>query len=126
MDLLNPYTLTKTKEFRSSKEELKEYLAKAIDLIVLKNQHRDKPYYVIFHEKTDGENSRQKIKILETLPGFVTNSIVFWVCNKRSICEVLWTVPPNENGKTRKVHFNTEGVAYLQAKGAMPKQTGDK
>ena len=103
------------------KEKLKMYLGQAIDTIVLKNQHRDEPYFVIFHEKMDHQGvSRQKIRIENRLPGFLTNSIVFWVDNRNGICEWLWTVPPKEDGKKLKVEFNKSGVAYLKAKGAMP------
>lgn len=105
--------------FIDEKEMLKSYLAKAVDTIVLQNQNKSDPYFVIFHEKDDGMYSRMKISISDRLPGFVTNQIVFWVCNRQGICEWLWTVPPKEEGKKLQVEFNTEGVAYLQAKGAM-------
>lgn len=100
------------------KEILKSHLGKALDLIVNNNQKKTEPYFVFFHDTDDkvtGE-MRQKIKILDVIPGFVTGSIVFWVCNKRGICEWLWTV-----SKSKKIEFNNKGVAYLQAKGAMPK-----
>ena len=107
-------------DFIDEKEILKKYLGKAIDTIVLQNQDKEEPYFVIFHEKSDSINSQMKISLSEVLPGYITNSIVFWVCNKRGICEWLWTVPTREPGKQMRVEFNTEGVAYLQAKGAMP------
>ena len=106
--------------FIDEKELLKSYLNKAVDTIVLQNQNKSDPYFVIFHEKSDSINSRMKISVADRLPGYVTNQIVFWVCNKRGICEWLWTVPPKEKGQKLRVEFNTEGVAYLQAKGAMP------
>ena len=107
-------------EFQDEKEQLKRYLGKAIDTIVLQNQHRTEPYFIIFHEQSDGVNSRQKISVKTYLPSFVTNQIVFWVFNRDGICEWLWTVPPRVKGQKLKVEFNTTGVAYLQAKGAMP------
>lgn len=106
--------------FIDEKELLKQYLNKAVDTIVLQNQNKKEPYFVIFHEKSDAVNSRMKISLSDRLPGFVTNQIVFWVCNKRGICEWLWTVPPKEPNEKVRVEFNTSGVAYLQAKGAMP------
>ena len=106
--------------FIDEKELMKSYLAKAVDTIVMQNQHRKEPYYVVFHEKFDSINSQMKISVAQRLPNFVTNQIVFWVCNVRGICEWLWTVPPKEDRKPMRVEFNTEGVAYLQAKGAMP------
>jgi hypothetical protein len=45
--------------------------------------------------------------------------MVFWVSNKRGICELLWMVTRGQDNKL-KVEFNKTGVAYLQAKGAMP------
>jgi len=106
--------------FIDEKELLKAYLNKAVDTIVMQNQHRRDPYYIVFHEKSDQINSQMKVSVSKTLPSFVTNQIVFWVCNVRGICEWLWTVPPKVEGKKLRVEFNTEGVAYLQAKGAMP------
>ena len=113
-DLLLP------EHFLDEKEKLKMYMGKAVDTIVNRNQRLGEPYFIIFHEQSDGINSRQKITLKHSLPGFITNSIVWWVCNKRGICEWLWTVPPKEEGKKLRVEFNTTGVAYLQAKGAMP------
>ena len=107
-------------DFMDEKETLKTYLGKSVDTIVLQNQHRSDPYFVIFHERSDSTNSQMKISVVQTLPSFITNSIVFFVSNKTGICEWLWTVPPKECGKKLRVEFNTSGVAYLQAKGAMP------
>jgi hypothetical protein len=108
------------KAFIDEKEQMKSYLGKAVDTIVMQNQKRTDPYFIVFHEKSDAEHSQMKIKVSTELPGFVTNAIVFWVCNRRGICEWLWTVPPSVNGVKQKPEFNTSGVAYLQAKGAMP------
>lgn len=107
-------------DFMDEKELLKKYLAKAVDIIVMQNQKKSEPYFIVAHEKSDSSNSQMKISLSDKLPNFVTNQIVFWCCNKRGICEWLWTVPPKEDGKKMRVEFNTEGVAYLQAKGAMP------
>jgi len=106
--------------FIDEKEQMKSYLGRAVDTIVMQNQKRTEPYFVVFHEKSDSFNSQMKISVSNTLPGYVTNQIVFWVCNKRGICEWLWTVPPKVEGQKLRVEFNTSGVAYLQAKGAMP------
>lgn len=107
-------------DFMDEKELLKSYLAKAVDTIVMQNQHKREPYFIIFHEKSDSINSQMKISVSDKLPGFVTNQIVFWCCNVRGICEWLWTVIPPSGKEKMRVEFNTEGVAYLQAKGAMP------
>lgn len=106
--------------FIDEKEMMKSHLNKAVDTIVMQNQKRTEPYFIVFHEKSDVEHSQMKISVSNKLPGFVTNQIVFWVCNHRGICEWLWTVPPSVKGKKLKPEFNTSGVAYLQAKGAMP------
>jgi hypothetical protein len=60
-------------------------------------------------------------KITHRLPPFIAHSFVFWVDNARGICELLWMVSAKKPGqKHLNVEFNQEGVAYLQAKGAMP------
>lgn len=107
-------------DFVDEKEMLKKYIDKALETIVNQNQHRTEPYFIIFHEQSDASHSRQKIRVERKLPGYITNSIVFWCDNRRGICEWLWTVPPRQKGKKMRVEFNTSGVAYLQAKGAMP------
>lgn len=108
-----------SEEFIEEKELLKKNLANAVELIVNRNQSKRDPYFIVFHEKSDEINSHQKISIKDCLPGFVTNQIVFWVSNKEGICEWLWAVPPKNIGEKMRVEFNTEGVAYLRAKGAM-------
>jgi hypothetical protein len=108
--------------FIDEKEQLKEYLGKAVETIVMQNQKKTDPYFIVFHERSDDEISRMKISVRNDIPGYVTNTIVFWVCNRRGICEWLWTVPHKAPAEHKiKPVFNTEGVAYLQAKGAMPK-----
>jgi hypothetical protein len=118
--ILSTPELLMDSRFIDEKELIKSYLGKAVDTIVMQNQKRTDPYFVIFHEKSDSTTSQMKISVSDKLPSFVTNQIVFWVCNRRGICEWLWTVPPKEEGKKMKVEFNKSGVAYLQAKGAMP------
>jgi len=106
------------RDFKDDKEAMKENLKQLVEKTVSKNSHRDGRYFIIFHSRFDQFNPymlKQKMRVTEVMPGFITNSIVFWVCNKRSICEWLWSVSP-----TKSIQFNTEGVAYLQAKGAMP------
>ena len=46
--------------------------------------------------------------------------MVYFVSPKSGLCELLWIVAPKKKGQKLKVEFNTKGVAYLQAKGAMP------
>ena len=46
--------------------------------------------------------------------------MVFWVSPIKGIVELLWMVAAKKKGQKLKVEFNNKGVAYLQAKGAMP------
>jgi len=59
-------------------------------------------------------------KLTRKLPGFRSNTLVYFVSPKRGLKELLWMVAPNQAGEKLKVEFNKTGVAYLQAKGAMP------
>lgn len=101
------------REFRDEKEVLKESLTNTINQIVKKYQNRHGRYFIVFHGKFYGDVLRQKIRITDSLPPFMTNQIVFWVCNQRSICEWLWSVGPSK----KQIEFNKEGVAYLKTKG---------
>lgn len=106
------------KSFFDEKEFLKESLNKIINETIEDNQHIKGRYFIVFHGKFDEmtENGlRMHTYTTRDLPTFMTNQIVFYIDNRRGLSEWLWTVTPN-----RKVQFNTEGVAYLQAKGAMP------
>jgi len=53
------------------------------------------------------------------IPPFSANQMVFWVSPIKGIVELLWMVAPKGKDGKLKVEFNKEGVAYLQAKGAM-------
>ena len=113
------------RKFVDEKQSLKKSIDEWVDRVVLENQNIKETYYLIFHAMFDPLNpSVFKIdapKISFKLPPFVSNSLVFWVSNARGICELLWMVSPKKNKKDKlKVEFNKEGVAYLQAKGAMP------
>lgn len=106
------------KGFRDEKEFLKEGLKKAVEQTVEENQHRSGRYFIEFRGAFDriNQNSmRTHINVREDLPVFKSSQIVFYVSNRKGICEWLWSVSPD-----KKVEFNKEGVAYLQAKGAMP------
>ena len=112
------------KQFVDEKRSLKKVIDDYVDTTVNQHQYLKKPYFFTFHAKFNphdpGEFQVNPPKITTRLPPFVSNSIVFWVCNRRGICELLWTVPAKKPGEKLKVNFNKEGVAYLQAKGAMP------
>ena len=113
------------KKFIDEKEALKKVIDQWVDKSVLMNQKIDQPYFIVFHAKFDkfnvGEFKVNPPIISKKIPSFCSNQIVFWVCNKRGICEMLWMVPPKKHREKKlKVNFNKKGVAYLQAKGAMP------
>lgn len=110
------------RQFVDEKQSLKKVINDLVDDAVLSNQHLLKNYYLVLHAKFDEKDPSQfKVSqpvITYKLPPFVSNQMVFWVSNKKGICEILWMVS-KKDGKL-KVEFNTSGVAYLQAKGAMP------
>jgi hypothetical protein len=102
---------------------LKKVIDEVIDNAVLSNQHLKRTYYLTVHAKFDKNDPSKFVinppVITYRLPPFTSNQMVFWVSNSKGICELLWMVIRGNNGKL-KVEFNKTGVAYLQAKGAMP------
>ena len=111
-------------KFIDEKASLKASINELLDRSVLDNQHIKETYFLTLHMKFDKINPDQfKIDapiITFELPAFMSNQMVFWVSNKKGICEMLWMIPPKLPGEKLQPRFNTEGVAYLQAKGAMP------
>lgn len=104
------------------KASLKKVIDELIDRCVLDNQHLSENYFLSINAKFRGDQFQISQPVISyRLPPFVSNSFVFWVSNKRGICELLWMVPAKKPGEKLKPEFNTKGVAYLQAKGAMPK-----
>lgn len=112
------------KQFVDEKQALKKVMDEIVDNAVYANQHLRGTYYLSLHMRFDNFNPNEfKVSepvVTRKLPPFVSNQFVFWVNNEKSICELLWMVPPKKKGQKLKVEFNTSGVAYLQAKGAMP------
>jgi hypothetical protein len=111
------------RQFVDEKVALKKTIDDIVDSAVLSNQHLKYSYYLTLHAKFDkfdpGVFNVSRPVITDRLPPFVSNQMVFWVSNKKGICELLWMVTRGTNGKL-KIEFNKTGVAYLQAKGAMP------
>jgi hypothetical protein len=105
------------------KVALKKVIDDVIDNAVLSNQHLKKTYYLTVHAKFDRFDPSKFVistpVITYRLPPFTSNQMVFWVSNAKGICELLWMVTRGNDGKL-KIEFNKTGVAYLQAKGAMP------
>lgn len=110
------------RQFVDEKQSLKKVIDELIDNAVLANQHIRETYYLVIHAKFDkydpGKFVVSQPVITFKLPPFVSNQLVFWCSNQKSICELLW-MTSKKNGKLA-VEFNKTGVAYLQAKGAMP------
>ena len=105
------------------KVALKKVIDECVDKAVYANQHLKETYYLVLHAKFDRHDSSQFVVsdpvITLRLPPFTSNQLVFWVSNSKGICELLWMVTRGKDNKL-KVEFNKTGVAYLQAKGAMP------
>lgn len=108
--------------FVDEKIALKKVIDDLVDETVNANQHIRETYYLVLHAKFNKFDSStfevSQPVISFKLPPFVSNQLCFWINNSKGICELLWMVS-KKNGKL-KVDFNQEGVAYLQAKGAMP------
>lgn len=112
------------RQFIDEKQSLKKSIEHVVDSVVRQMSHLKDVYYISLHAKFDRFDPTQfnidTPSITYKLPPFVSNQLVYWVDNKRGICELLWMVAPKKKGEKLRVEFNTQGVAYLQAKGAMP------
>lgn len=113
-------------QFVDEKEALKKTIDEWLENAVNSLKHVSQNYFLVLHAKFDpfdpGVFSMNSPVATFKLPPFTSNQMVWWVSPKRGICELLWMVPPKKPGEKLKVEFNKEGVAYLQAKGAMPSQ----
>ena len=113
------------REFIDERRSLAKFIRDWVDKVCSQMSHLDKPYFIMFNGKFNQiDPSQFEISspvVTLKLPPFKNNSIVWWVCNTRSVNELLWMVSPTVKGEKLKVEFNKEGVAYLQAKGAMPR-----
>lgn len=111
-------------KFIDEKQSLKRLIDKVVEKAVNSIGHVKENYFLQIHASFDKENPsifkisqpRATLKI----PSFRSNTMVFWVSPSRGICEMLWMVAPKQKGEKLKVEFNKKGVAYLQAKQAMP------
>ena len=111
-------------KFIDEKQSLKKSIDSVVDQAVYDNQRIRGTYFLTIHAKFDRFQpdtfTISPPVATKRLPPFMSNQMVFWVSNEREICELLWMVPPKKRGEKLKVEFNKSGVAYLQAKGAMP------
>ena len=112
------------REFVDEKASLKKNIDSLVEDSVNQMSHVKENYFLTIHAKFSPHNPSefqisQPVATFK-LPSFVSNQLVYWVSNQRGICELLWMVSAKKPGEKLKVEFNKEGVAYLQAKGAMP------
>ena len=112
------------RSFIDEKTSLKQIINETIENVVRSHGHIKGTYYLTFNAKFNEYDPTEfriaEPKLTRRLPGFCSNSMVYWVNNSRGVKELLWIVAPKKPGEKLKVNFNTEGVAYLKAKGAMP------
>jgi len=112
------------RQFVDEKQALKKIIDEYVEKATREFQWIDGNYFLTFHAKFDPMNPSNfnidQPKVTRKLPPFLSNTLVWFVSNKRGICELLWMVAPKKQGEKLKVEFNKSGVAYLQAKGAMP------
>jgi len=112
------------KEFIDEKQSLKKSIDSMVESMVNSLSHVKENYFLVFHAKFDKYDPTQFVVsspvAMMNIPPFTSNQLVYWVSNQRGICELLWMVAPKKPGEKLRVEFNKEGVAYLQAKGAMP------
>ncbi len=111
------------RQFVDEKQALKKVIDDLVDKAVNAYQYIRGTYFLVIHAKFDSFDPN-KFNISTPvasmkLPPFVSNQMVFYISNSKGICELLWMVT-RDSKKKLKVEFNTSGVAYLQAKGAMP------
>ena len=112
------------RQFVDEKQALKKVIDDYVDKVTRQFSYLKGTYFLTLHAKFDKLNPENfnidAPKITQKLPGFLSNTLVWYVNNTKGICELLWMVAPVKKGEKLKVEFNKEGVAYLQAKGAMP------
>ena len=112
------------REFIDQKVALKKVIDEVVENAINEMGNIQDNYFLTIHAKFDPAfNNEFRIsepKVTLKLPGFLSNTFCFWVNPRSGLCELLWMVPPKRPGEKLKVEFNTSGVAYLQAKGAMP------
>jgi len=113
-------------QFVDEKEALKKTIDEWLENAVNSLKHIKRNYFLTLHAKFDKFDpslfTMNAPVVTYRIPPFTSNQMVWWINPTRGICELLWMVPPKKRGEKLKVEFNTKGVAYLQAKGAMPSQ----
>ena len=110
-------------EFIEDKTSLKMNINKVVEDAVNSVKLKEN-YFLTLHAKFD-EKETDKFLISQMvaslkIPPFTSNQLVFFVSPKSGLIELLWMVAAKVKGQNLKVEFNKKGIAYLQAKGAMP------
>lgn len=110
------------RQFVDEKQALKKYIDELVEDAVNASAHIKSNYFLVLNMKFNNEGAFNISPPMVTLklPPFVGNSFVFWVSPSQGIVELLWMVSRPSKGGKLQVDFNKEGVAYLQAKKAMP------
>ena len=110
-------------QFVDEKQALKKVIDDLVDTAVNANKNiRENFFLTLKAQFNKFEPTKFEVAppiVTFVLPPFTANTLVFWVSNKKGICELLWMVSRGAHRKL-KIDFNKQGVAYLQAKGAMP------
>lgn len=111
-------------KFIDEKQSLKKSINELVDKTVRELSNVQENYFLTIHamfDKNDPSIFRfSPPNATKKIPPFRSNTMVYWVCNRRGIKELLWMVTAPKKGEKLKVEFNKDGVAYLQAKQAMP------
>ncbi len=112
------------RQFVDERRALVNVINEYVDRVVNEHQWIREVYYLTlkarFNKHNPGEFNMDEPKITTKLPPFLANSFVYWINNQKGVKELLWMCSPVKKGEKIQVEFNKEGVAYLQAKGAMP------
>lgn len=113
------------RKFIEEKHSLKKSIEDVVERAVSDLSDVRENYFLTIHAKFDKDDPTTFVINAPVaslpMPKFISNSMVFWVCPPRGLVEMLWMVAPTSEGEKLKVEFNNKGVAYLQAKQAMPK-----
>lgn len=111
-------------KFIDEKTSLKNEINRLVSDAINEMNKETRDYLLVFHarfSKHDPSLFQVSTPIATfKIPPFMANQMVYYVSNRRGLCELLWMVSPNLKGEKITVEFNKEGVANLHKKGVMP------